>query len=243
MWELDYKESWVPKNWCFWSVVLEKTLENPLDTKEIRSVHPKGNQSWVFIGRTDAEAETPILWPPHGKLTHWKRPWCWEGLGAGGDGDDRGWDGWMASPTRWTCVWVNTGSLWWTGRPGVLWLMGSQRVGHDWATELNWTEIAFILNISFSAFLRSIYICVSLKYYVILVIIYWEDNFLLVENHVAFESCSVLLIMLQKNSIWEEIGQSGLVYQILYFPHFCLFVFCVFYNEHVTLHRRGKCYF
>ena len=64
MWELEYKESWVQKNWCFWTVVLEKALESPLDSKEIQSVHPKGNQSWIFIGRTDAEAETPILWPP-----------------------------------------------------------------------------------------------------------------------------------------------------------------------------------
>ena len=64
MWELGYKESWALKNWCFWTVVLEKTLESPLDCKEIQPVHPKGNQSWVFIGRTDAEAETPILWPP-----------------------------------------------------------------------------------------------------------------------------------------------------------------------------------
>ena len=74
------------------------------------------------------------------ELTHWKRPWCWEGLGAGGEGDDRGWDGWMALPTRWTWVWVNSGSWWWTGRSGVLRFMGSQRVRHDWATELNWTE-------------------------------------------------------------------------------------------------------
>jgi len=74
------------------------------------------------------------------ELTHWKRPWYWEGLGAGGEGDDRGWDGWMASPTRWTWVWVNSGSWWWTGRPGVLRFLGSQRVGHDWVTELNWTE-------------------------------------------------------------------------------------------------------
>ena len=69
-----------------------------------------------------------------------ERLWCWEGLGAGGEGDDRGWDGWMASPTRWMWVWVNSGSWWWTGRPGVLRFMGSQRVGQDWATELNWTE-------------------------------------------------------------------------------------------------------
>ena len=72
------------------------------------------------------------------ELTHWKRPWCWEGLEAGGEGDDRGWDGWMASPTQWTWVWVNSGSWWWTGRPGVLWFMGSQRVGHNSVTELNW---------------------------------------------------------------------------------------------------------
>ena len=73
------------------------------------------------------------------ELTHWKRLWCWEGLGAGGEGDDRGWDGRMVSLTRWTWVWVNSGSWWWTGRPGVLGFMGSQRVGHDWATEVNWT--------------------------------------------------------------------------------------------------------
>ena len=74
------------------------------------------------------------------ELTHWKRLWCWEGLGAGGEGDDRGWDGWMASLTQWTWVWVNFRSWWWTGRPGVLRFMGSQRVGHNWATELNWTD-------------------------------------------------------------------------------------------------------
>ena len=109
MWELDYKESWVPKNWCFWTVVLEKTLEHPLECKEIQPVHPKGDQSWIFIGSTDAEV------------------------------DNRGWDSWMASPTQWTWVWVNSGSWWWTGRPGVLRSMGPQRVGHEWMTELNWT--------------------------------------------------------------------------------------------------------
>ena len=142
MWELDCEESWAPKNWCFWTVVLEKTLVSPLDCKEIQPVYPKGNQSWVFIGRTDAEAETPILLATSCKeLTHWKRLWCWEGLGVGGEGDDRGWDGWMALPTQWTWVWVNSGIWWWTGRPGMLWFMGSQRVGHDWATELNWMDL------------------------------------------------------------------------------------------------------
>ena len=143
MWELGYKESWALKNWCFWTVVLEKTLESPSDCKEIQPVHLEGDQSWVFIGRTDAEAETPILWPPD---ANWKRPWCWEGLGAGREGDVRGWDGWMASPTRWTWVWVNSGSLWWTGRPGVLQFMGSQRVRtrlSDW-TELTTNLTSFI---------------------------------------------------------------------------------------------------
>ena len=143
MWELDYKESWVPKNWCLWTVVLEKTLESPLDSKEIQPVHPNGNQSWIFIGRTDAEAETPILWPSDAKnwLNGKKKPWCWERLKVGEEEDDRGWDGWMASQTQWTWVWVTSRSCWWTGRPGVLQSMGSQRVGHDWATELNWTEM------------------------------------------------------------------------------------------------------
>ena len=79
------------------------------------------------------------------ELTHWKRLGCWEGLGAGGEGDDRGWDGWMASLTRWTWVWVNSGSWWWTGRPGVLQFMGSQRVAHDWGTDLNWDLLMMAL--------------------------------------------------------------------------------------------------
>ena len=138
MLELDYKESWAPKNWCFWTVVLEKTHESPLDCKEIQPVHPKADQSWVFIGRTDVEAETPILWPPDVKNWLVGKDWCWERLKVGGEGDDRGWDGWTASPTQWTWVWVDSKSWWWTGRPGMLQSMESQRVGHDWATELNW---------------------------------------------------------------------------------------------------------
>ena len=131
MWKLDYKEIWAPKNWCFWTGVLEKTLENPLDCKEIQPVHPKGSQSWIFTGRTDAEAETPIC----EELIHWKGPWCWERLKAGGEGDDRGWDGWMASPTQWTWVWASFRRWWRMGKPAILQSMGSQRVRHDWATE------------------------------------------------------------------------------------------------------------
>ena len=138
MWELDCEESWVLKNWCFWTVVLEKTFESPLDCKEFQPVHPKRDQSCVFIGRTDAEAEIPILWPPHakswliGKDPNAGRDWGQEENGT------MGWDGWMASLTRCTWVWVNSKSWWWTGRPGMLRFMGSQRVRYNWATELNW---------------------------------------------------------------------------------------------------------
>ena len=110
IWELDYKESWAPKNWCFWTVVLEKTLESPLDCKKIKPINLKGNQSWTFTRRTDAEAEAPIPLPPWCKeLTHWKRPWWRERLKAGGEGDDRGQDGWMASLTQWALIWTNSG--------------------------------------------------------------------------------------------------------------------------------------
>ena len=138
MLELDYKESWAPKNWCFWTVVLEKTPESPLDCKEIQPVHPKGDQSWVFIGRTDVEAETPILWPPDVKSwLIWKDPeagkdWRQEEKGTTED-EMIGWHHWLNG--HGFCM--DPRSWWWTGRPGVLQSMGSQRVRHDWATELN----------------------------------------------------------------------------------------------------------
>ena len=118
--------------------MLEKTLESPLDSKKIQPVHPKGNQSWIFIGKTDAEAETPILWPPDSK--NWligKDPDAgWERLKAGGEGDVRGWKSWMASPALRTWVWVSSGSWCRTGKPALLQSMRPQRVGHDWVTEL-----------------------------------------------------------------------------------------------------------
>ena len=137
MWELNCEESWAPKNWCFWTVVVEKTLESPLDCQEIQPVNPKGEQSWMFIGRTDAEAETPILWPPHakswliGKDPDAGRDWGQEEKGTTED-EMAGWHHWLDGH------WVNSGSWWWTRRPGVLRFMGSQKVRHDWATELNW---------------------------------------------------------------------------------------------------------
>ena len=121
-------------------MVLEKTLESPLDCKEIQPVNPKGNQSWIFIWRTDVDSEAPILWPPDVKNWLIRRPWCWPRLKAGGVGDDRGLGGWMTSPTRWTWVWASSGSCWWTGKSGALQSLGLQRVRHDWVTELNWIE-------------------------------------------------------------------------------------------------------
>ena len=135
MWELDYNESWELKNWCFWTVGLEKTLESPLDCKEIQPVHSKGNQSWIFIGRTDIEAETPILWPPDVK--NWLiGKALMLGKIEGRRRDNRGWDGWMVSLTQWTWVWVSSRSWWWTGRPGVLLSMSRKEL--DMTEQLNW---------------------------------------------------------------------------------------------------------
>ena len=137
-------ESWtVKKVECqriakeFQTVVLEKTPESPLDSKEIKLVNPQANQPWIFIGRTTAKAEAPIflMW----RATHWKRPWCLERLKGGGDGDDRGWDGWMASPTLWAWVWVSSRSWWWTGNPSVLQSMGHKEL--DTTEQLNWTDL------------------------------------------------------------------------------------------------------
>ena len=137
MWELDYKESWAPKNWCFWTMVLEKTHESPLDSKEIQLVNAKGNQSWIFIGRTDAEAETPILWPPDMKIWLTRKD-----LDAGKDWRQEekgmtGWDGWMASQTRWTWVWVSSRSWWWDREAWHVALHGVAKSQTQWS---NWTE-------------------------------------------------------------------------------------------------------
>ena len=105
----------------------------------------RGNRSCMFIGRADWSWNSNILATWCKELTHLKRPWCWKWLKAGIEGDDRRWDCWMASLTQWTWVWLNSGHWCWIGRPGVLQFMGSQRVGHDWATELNW-YCGFIVN-------------------------------------------------------------------------------------------------
>ena len=142
MWELDYKESWAPKNWCFWTVVLESSL-SPLDSKEIQAIHPKGNQSWIFIGRTDAEAETPILWQSDeknwltGKDPDPGKDWRQEET-------DRGWDGWMASLTQWTWVWVNSRSGEGQGSLACCSSWGHKDL--DTTEQLNWLNIKQVLS-------------------------------------------------------------------------------------------------
>ena len=163
MWELDYKESWARKNWCFCTVALEKTLESPLDCKEIHPVHPKGDQSWVFIGRSDAEAETPILWPPHAKSWLMEKTLCWERLRVGGEGDDRGWDGWMASLTRWRWVWVNSGSWWWR----EAWHAAIHGVTKSWTWLSDWTELNWISGVRKEYLLSSLLFAVMLEYWLI----------------------------------------------------------------------------
>ena len=118
------------------SLGLQGDPTSPFLRRSVLGVHWK---DWCWSWNSN----TLATW--YEELTHWKRPWCWTRLRAGGEGDNRGWNGWMASPTRCTWIWVNSGSWWWTGRPGVLRFMGSQGVGYDWVTELNWTEARMLL--------------------------------------------------------------------------------------------------
>ena len=131
MWELDYKEGWALKNWCFQTVVLERTLESPLDSKEIKPVNHKGKQPWIFIGRTDAEA--PIFGHLWEELTHWKRPWCWERLKVGGEGDDRGGDVCMAS------VKMSLSKLQEMVKVRQAWRVAVHGAAMSWTWQCNWT--------------------------------------------------------------------------------------------------------
>ena len=138
MWELDHHKGWMPKNWYLWAVVLEKTLESPLDCKDIKPINPKGNQSWIFIGRTDAEAEAPILWHLMWRANPLEKTLM---LGKIEGGRRRGHQRWLHGITDSMDMGLNkSGSWWWTGRPGVQQSIGLQTVGHDWVTELNWTD-------------------------------------------------------------------------------------------------------
>ena len=135
MWELDHKESWAPTLRTLLRVPWTARRSNQSILKEI-------SPEYSLEGLTlKLKLQYLATWCEG--LTHLKRPWCWERLKAGGEEDNRGWDGRMASPTQWTWVWVNSGSWWWTGRPGMLQSMGSQRVGHDWMTELNWEQYIY----------------------------------------------------------------------------------------------------
>ena len=141
MWELDCEECWAPENWCFWTVVLEKTLESPLACKEIQQVHSKGDQSWMFFGMTDAKVKLQYFGHLMQGVESLENTLMLGGIGGRRRRGRQRMRRLDASPTRWTWVWVNFGSWWWTGRPGVLWFMESQRVGHHWATELSWTKL------------------------------------------------------------------------------------------------------
>ena len=140
MWELDYKESWAPKKWCFWTVVLEKTLESPRVPWTARISNQsilKENSPGCSLEGLKLKLKLQYFGHLMRRPDSLERPWCWERLKTGGEGDNRGWDGWMASPTQWAWVWASSGNWWWAGRPGVLQCMGWQRVGHDWATDLS----------------------------------------------------------------------------------------------------------
>ena len=133
MWELDYKESWA-LTWCWGKLLRVPWTERRSNQSILKEIIPGCSLEGLML-------KLKLQYFGHWceELTHLRRPYCWERLRAGGQGDNRGWVGWMASPTQWTWVWVDFGSWWWTGRAGMLRFMGSQRVRHDWATELNWT--------------------------------------------------------------------------------------------------------
>ena len=143
--------------WCWWILLrvpwTARRSTSPFWRRSALNIHWK---DWCWSWNSN----TLATWCE--ELTHWKRPWCWERLGAGGEGDDRGWDSWMASWTRWMWVWVNSRSWWWIGRPGVLRFMGSQRVGHNWVTELNCTDIIEEKNLSSRRV--CVCVCVCIKY-------------------------------------------------------------------------------
>ena len=166
MWELDGEENWVPKNWCFWTVW--RLLRVPWTARRSKQSILKEISPGCSLEGLMLKLKLQYFGHLMRRVDSLEKTWCWEGLGAGGEGDDRGWDGGMVSLTRWTWVWVNSGSWWWTGRPGVLRFMGSQRVGLDWATELtDWTDRVFILQYRFANIVSlsnsAIHLCYQLK--------------------------------------------------------------------------------
>ena len=140
MWELDHKERWVPNYWCFGMRCQRRLLRVPWTARKSNQSILKEISPEYSLERLTLKLKFQYFGPLMQRLNYWKKPWCWERLKVGVEGDDRGWDAWMASPTRWTWVWVSSRSWWWTGKPGMLQFMESQRVRHDWPTELNWYD-------------------------------------------------------------------------------------------------------
>ena len=145
MWELDYKESWVPKNWCFWWC-WTRLLRDPWTARKsnqsiLKEISPEYSLEGLIL-KLKLQYFGHLMW----RTNSLEKTWCWERWKVGGGGDNKGWDGWMASPTWWTWVWVGSMNWRWTGRPGMLQSMGPQRAGHDWVTELNWWYIHTVGN-------------------------------------------------------------------------------------------------
>ena len=198
-----------------------------------------------------------ILWPMSSwnsntlatwckEQTHLKRPWCWERLRAGGEGDDRGWDGWMASPTQWTWAWVDSASWWWTGRPGVLWFMALQRVRHDWVTELNWTEHYIWFCISVYSCFSHVRLCSLLGSSVHGIlqarILEWVDMLSSRESssprdrtHVSHISCIGRWVLYQSGHLWSP---NLITYAVL----FVVNILSLFWETQSVFFLRGSCF-
>ena len=147
MWELDCKESWAPKTWCFWTWCWRRLLRIPWTARIsnqsiLKEISPGYSLEGLML-KLKLQYFGHLMW----RTDSLERPWCWERSKAGWEGQDRGWDGWMALPAWWTWVWASSRSWWWTGKPGELQSMGIQRVGNDWVTELNWTELFIQYNL------------------------------------------------------------------------------------------------
>ena len=162
MWDLDCEESWALKNWCFWTVVLEKTLRVPWTARRSNQSILKEISPGISLEGMMLKLKLQYFGHLMQRVNSLERTLMLGRIGARRKSDDSGWDGWMASPTRWMSIWVNSGKWWWTGRPGVLRFMGSQSVGHDWVTELNWTELKWLIQKSKAGILLLDFSLVSL---------------------------------------------------------------------------------
>ena len=223
MWELEHKESWA-QNWCFWTVVLEKTrrlLRVPWTARRsnqsiLKEISPEKWKGWCWSWNYN----TLTTWWE--ELTLWERPWCWERLKAGGEGDDRGWYGWMASSTQWTWVWVNSGSWWWTGRPGVLQSTGSRRVGHNWGTELSllWAPDSEHVATTSGQWLLSRFQCQPTWRPVSLGLQWIPDHVKSIQVRTRWHAGSPSRVSLQSISIYTKCIYKTTRLALFSFPHF-----------------------